>query len=192
MHSAVLASPIKGWPMPFTETGKITLEAAQAVELYKGVMLPPGSYPGIKAQACESALDSGVTWSPIRYRIELHRKTACQYGCNRPAQSEFGRDRRDGICTLGTVEANLRRPSLALLLPVGSGYMCCDAHPPRSCAVAGTIGSGSLVCWGRMGPARWRAHTALRICRHHRRCVFLAVGWCWSYGARFLQRQPRV
>jgi len=55
--------------MPFTETRKITLEAAQAVELYKGVVLPPGSYPGIKAQARESALDSGITWSPIRYRI---------------------------------------------------------------------------------------------------------------------------
>src|SRR5262249_1760335 len=82
----------------------------------------------------------------VAYQIQnrTHRKTACQYGCNRPAQSEFGRDRRDGICTLGTVEANLRRPSLALLLPVGSGYMCCDAHPPRSCAVAAVCFSR---CW---------------------------------------------
>ena len=57
--------------MPFTETTKITLEAVRAVELYKGVVLPPGTYPGIKAQAREAALDSAVTWSPIRYRIEL-------------------------------------------------------------------------------------------------------------------------
>ena len=51
--------------MPFTETTRITLEAAQAVELHRGMILPPGLYPGIKA------LDSSVTWSPIRYRIEL-------------------------------------------------------------------------------------------------------------------------
>src|SRR5262245_47107665 len=80
MHSAVLASPIKGWPMPFTETGKITLEAAQAVELHRGVVLPPGSYPGIKAQAREAALDSGVTWSPIRYRIELTAEQLASIG----------------------------------------------------------------------------------------------------------------
>ena len=66
--------------MPFTETGKITLEAAQAVELYKGVVLPPGSYPGIKAQARESALDIGVTWSPIRYRIELTAEQLASMG----------------------------------------------------------------------------------------------------------------
>jgi len=49
--------------MPFTETTKITLEAAKAVELSKGVVLPPGSYPGIKAQAREDVLDSGITWT---------------------------------------------------------------------------------------------------------------------------------
>jgi len=57
--------------MPVTEVTKITLEAVQAVELHRGVVLPPGSYPGIKAQTREAALDSGITWSPIRYRIEL-------------------------------------------------------------------------------------------------------------------------
>ena len=66
--------------MPFTETTKITLEAAQAVELYKGVVLPPGSYPGIKAQAREDALDSGVTLWPVRYRIELTAEQLASMG----------------------------------------------------------------------------------------------------------------
>jgi hypothetical protein len=42
--------------MPFTEATKITLEAGQAVELYAGVVLPPGSYSGIKAWVREDAL----------------------------------------------------------------------------------------------------------------------------------------
>jgi len=66
--------------MPFAETTKITLEATQAVELYKGVILPPGTYPGIKAQAREDALDSGVTWSPIRYRIKFTAEQLASMG----------------------------------------------------------------------------------------------------------------
>jgi hypothetical protein len=74
--------------MPFTETTRITLEAAQAVELYKGVVLPPGLYPGIKAQARETALDSSVTWSPIRYRIELTAEQLASMGATvQPNQS---------------------------------------------------------------------------------------------------------
>jgi hypothetical protein len=66
--------------MPFAETTRITLEAAQAVELHRGMILPPGLYPGIKAQARESALDSSVTWSPIRYRIELTAEQLASMG----------------------------------------------------------------------------------------------------------------
>ena len=74
--------------MPFTETTKVTLQAVQAFELHRGVVLPPGSYPGIKAQAREAALDSGVTWSPIRYRIELTAKQLASMGATvQPNQS---------------------------------------------------------------------------------------------------------
>jgi len=57
--------------MPFTETTRITLEAVKAVELYKGVVLPPGSYPGTKTRTRISSMDGGVVWTPPRYRIEL-------------------------------------------------------------------------------------------------------------------------
>jgi hypothetical protein len=56
--------------MPFTETTRITLEAAQAVELGGDVVLSPGSYPGTKVRVREDAL-GGEIRSPIRYRIEL-------------------------------------------------------------------------------------------------------------------------
>jgi len=36
-----------------------------------------------------------------------HRRATCQHGCSSSAQSEFGRNRRDGICTLGAVEASV-------------------------------------------------------------------------------------
>jgi hypothetical protein len=66
--------------MPFPETTRITLEAAEAVDLHTGIVLPPGSYPGIKARAREDALDSGITWSPIRYRIELTTEQLASVG----------------------------------------------------------------------------------------------------------------
>jgi hypothetical protein len=56
--------------MPFTEATKITLEAGQAIELYAGVVLPPGSYSGIKAWVREDALGDLVSM-PSRFRIEL-------------------------------------------------------------------------------------------------------------------------
>jgi hypothetical protein len=56
--------------MPFTEATKITLEAAQAVELHAGVILPPGSYSAIKAWVREDAL-GGLISTPSRFRIEL-------------------------------------------------------------------------------------------------------------------------
>src|SRR5262245_6742989 len=62
--------------MPFTETTKITLEAAQAVELHTGVVLPPGSYSGLKARAREDALDGRIL-TPTRFSIRL---TAEQLG----------------------------------------------------------------------------------------------------------------
>ena len=66
--------------MPFSETTRITLEATKAVNLHAGIILPPGVYPGIKAQAREDTLDSGVTWSPIRYRIELTAEQLASMG----------------------------------------------------------------------------------------------------------------
>jgi hypothetical protein len=88
IHSAVLVSPIEGWPMPFTETTRITLEAAEAVNLHTGIVLPPGSYPGIKARAREDALDSGITWSPTRYRVELTAEQLASMGATvQPNQS---------------------------------------------------------------------------------------------------------
>jgi len=54
--------------MQFTETKKITLEVTRAVELYTGVVLPPGSYSGIRARAQE---DDGKVSTTTRFRIEL-------------------------------------------------------------------------------------------------------------------------
>ena len=56
--------------MPFTETKKITLEAAQAVALDTGIVMPPGSYAGTKTRTRVSYLDGSVNWTPTRYRIE--------------------------------------------------------------------------------------------------------------------------
>jgi hypothetical protein len=44
------------------------------------------------------------------YQIQdrTHGGTACQYGCNSSAPSEFGRNRRDRICTLRAVETSVR------------------------------------------------------------------------------------
>src|SRR5262249_22211191 len=49
-HLAVLAWGVPGGLMPFTEVTKITLEAAEAVELHIGIALPPGSYLGTKTR----------------------------------------------------------------------------------------------------------------------------------------------
>jgi hypothetical protein len=36
--------------MPFTETTKITLVAAQDVDFHAGIVMPPGSYPATKTR----------------------------------------------------------------------------------------------------------------------------------------------
>jgi hypothetical protein len=73
--------------MPFTETRKIILEAAQALELHVGVVLPPGSYSGIKARAREDALD-GLISTPTRFRIELTAEQLASMGATlQPNQS---------------------------------------------------------------------------------------------------------
>ena len=73
--------------MPFIETTKITLEAAQAVELHGGMVLPPGSYPGTKSRAREDAL-GGEIWSTTRYRIELTADQLASMGATvQPNQS---------------------------------------------------------------------------------------------------------
>ena len=73
--------------MPFTEATKITLEAAQAVELHAGVVLPPSSYSGIKARAREDALD-GLILTPTRFRIQLTAEQLVSMGATiQPNQS---------------------------------------------------------------------------------------------------------
>ena len=56
--------------MQFTETKKIILEAARAVELYTGVVLPSGSYSGVEARVHEGARDRQVA-TTTRFRIEF-------------------------------------------------------------------------------------------------------------------------
>jgi hypothetical protein len=65
--------------MPFTEITKITLEAAQAIELDTGVILPPGSYSGARMRTRDD-LPGGVRWTPTRYRIELTAEQIANIG----------------------------------------------------------------------------------------------------------------
>ena len=71
-------------------------------------------------------------------------------------------------------------------------YMTRDAYSSDRGAVAGTLGSVSLVRCRRLGPPRRRAYTVLRICRYRRRRAVLAAGRRWSDGTRFLQQPPRL
>jgi hypothetical protein len=66
--------------MPFTEITKITLEAAEAVDLHTGIALSPGSYPGTKTRTRVSYLDGSVIWTPTRYRIELTAEQLANMG----------------------------------------------------------------------------------------------------------------
>ena len=73
--------------MQFTETKKITLEAARAVELYTGVVLPPGSYSGIKARAHDDARNRQIS-TTTRFRIELTAEQLADMGATlQPNQS---------------------------------------------------------------------------------------------------------
>jgi len=74
--------------VPFTETKKITLEAAQAVALDTGIVMPPGSYAGTKTRTRVSYLDGSVNWTPTRYRIELTVEQLASMGATvQPNQS---------------------------------------------------------------------------------------------------------
>ena len=66
--------------MPFTETTRITLEAAQAVELHGGIVMLPGSYSGTKTRTRVSYLDGSVNWTPTRYRIEFTAEQLASMG----------------------------------------------------------------------------------------------------------------
>ena len=68
-----------GCPMQFTETKKITLEAARAIELYTGVVLPSGSYSGIETRAHEDAGDRQVS-TTTGFRIELTAERLADMG----------------------------------------------------------------------------------------------------------------
>ena len=74
-------------PMPFKEITKITLEAAQAIELDAGVILPPGFYPGARMRTRDD-LPSDVILGVTRYRIELTAKQIANMGAKvQPNQS---------------------------------------------------------------------------------------------------------
>jgi hypothetical protein len=64
--------------MPFAETTRITLEAAEPVDLHTGIVLPPGSYPGTKA--ARNKRTTSVNWTPSRYRIELTAEQLASIG----------------------------------------------------------------------------------------------------------------
>ena len=64
--------------MQFT-TKKISLEAACAVELYTGVILPSGSYSGVETRAHEGARDRQVA-TTTRFRIELTAEQLVEMG----------------------------------------------------------------------------------------------------------------
>lgn len=68
-----------GVTMQFTATKKIALEAACAVELYTGVVLPSGSYSGVEARAHEDARDRQVA-TTTRFRIELTAEQLADMG----------------------------------------------------------------------------------------------------------------
>ena len=65
--------------MPFKEITKITLEAAQAIELDIGVVLPPSSYQGARLRTRDD-LPGDVIWTPTRYRIELSAEQIASWG----------------------------------------------------------------------------------------------------------------
>src|SRR5262249_17665507 len=69
----VLGSDAAEASMPFTEATKITLEATQEVELYPGIVLPPGSYSGTKTQTRNESM-------PPLYRIELTEEQLASMG----------------------------------------------------------------------------------------------------------------
>jgi hypothetical protein len=73
--------------MPFKEITKITLEAAQAIELDNDVFLPPGSYSGARMRTRDN-LPGDVIWTPTRYRIELTAEQIASMGAKvQPNQS---------------------------------------------------------------------------------------------------------
>ena len=87
-NAGVLVSSRLGWmPMPFKEITKITLEAAQAIELDAGVFLPPVSYQGARMRTRDD-LPGDVIWTPTRYRIELTAEQIASMGAKvQPNQS---------------------------------------------------------------------------------------------------------
>jgi hypothetical protein len=73
--------------MPFKQITKVTLEAAQAIELDIGVILPPGFYQGARLRTRDD-LPGDVALMPTRYRIELTAEQIAGMGAKvQPNQS---------------------------------------------------------------------------------------------------------
>lgn len=67
---------------------KITLEAAQAIELDTGIILPPGSYLGARMRTRDDS-PGGVIWQPTRYRIELTAEQIASMGAKVQPNQRF-------------------------------------------------------------------------------------------------------
>src|SRR5262245_40549153 len=94
--------------MPFTETKKITLDATEAVDLYTGVILPPGSYPGTKNADSRQFFRRRRNLDAYQIQDRTHRRTACQHGRRKPTDPpELRGNRRHGICPPREVDDTL-------------------------------------------------------------------------------------
>jgi hypothetical protein len=89
------------------ETRAISLQAPQDVKLRAWLTLPPGIYRGTEERIRTDSI-GGPSWA-VNTRSRL-RERACQHGRNRTAKSEFGRNLRDRVCTLGAVETSSSVP----------------------------------------------------------------------------------
>lgn len=66
-------------------TRRITLSAANKVEIERGIVLPPGSYDGIERQAGLELVDR-TRWSEPEYRIEMTADQLARIGANNTEQ----------------------------------------------------------------------------------------------------------
>jgi hypothetical protein len=57
--------------MPQVPTRTVKLEAAQAVELRAGLVLPPGFYTGTETRTRLEPVGSGQNWTDPRYTIKF-------------------------------------------------------------------------------------------------------------------------
>jgi hypothetical protein len=64
---------------------RITLSAANNIEIERGIVLPPGSYDGIERQAGLEMVDR-TRWSEPEYKIEITADQFARMGANNAGQ----------------------------------------------------------------------------------------------------------